>query len=224
MLYHPEKKPKQTWMEWATARFGEKAAPYAVKALEPTDDIIMKTLYCKKCYFGSHHSSVPEFEYLPKHLRSHQVGDMNPDLAIPERELLNPDDETLAWVLKEKDEALALCQASLSFLAEGKQYFKKEDYDWLREYMEMELDAIKLFRLINESYFLYTLGDRAKKRKIKKEYFIRLKQCLNDFEIFSDYFEQKYGPDFIMGSPNSGRAVAPIRIKEWIARLREWSD
>jgi len=149
----------EIWKDWAEAKYGKKAAPYAIKVLYPTETIVKKVLYHLE-FWITNKSHLPSFSYGDGHISSRTIAKWEPEelkYKILEEKLNHPDAEIYEKLLAEKEEAVTMIQKSLVDLREGKPYFDKDDYDELRWQMDNMLRIAIIWELHTEAFFGYKI-------------------------------------------------------------------
>lgn len=149
----------ELWRDWAEKRYGKKAAPYVIKTLYPTEEIVKKTLFHLK-FWITNKSHLPSFAYGNGHISSRSMAKWRPNESIykkTEEKLNNPDVQIYEKLLAEKEEAITMIQKALVDLRSGKKYFKVNDYDELRWQMDNMLRIALIWKLHTEAFFGYKL-------------------------------------------------------------------
>ncbi len=141
LLEDPSLETQRLWHDWATARYGEAAAPHVIAALQLTDDITNRSLFIQRHWIADH-SAPPVWNYMFDHIstqgpsgRGNAKWTQNPDDAATGEELLNPTLGTLIKVDLEKRSAIELSDLSLKYLENARPDLKEADYDELSGYL-----------------------------------------------------------------------------------------
>jgi hypothetical protein len=159
LLENPKQNLDTLWMQWASNRYGTKAAPLVVKALKHTDDIWEHSTNSFGFYSTSAHGNIaPFFRGLYNAYSAlWDVGDIrarsSPEMVKKFHELLNPTRATINEVVNERKEAVQLAQQSLSYLQKAKPYLNFQSYQELEHYLQLELYAARLWCQLGDMFF-----------------------------------------------------------------------
>lgn len=198
----------EIWREWAEARYGTKAAPYAIKVLYPTEEIVKKILY-HLAFWITNKSHLPTFSYGDEHISSRTIAKWKPNeekYKILEEKLNHPDTQIYEKLLAEKEEAIVGIQKALVDLREGKQYFTTDDYDELRWQMDNMLRIAMIWKLHTEAFFGYKI---LKEGHIVNGLRERTERAIDGLMLQADLaeYDASIGNDY-PGSAERIRAVA----------------
>jgi len=220
IIDNPKKSTDKIWHEWATKEYGPKAADKVVSALKRTDEIVLKTFYARRVYWGSSHSRIPQYAYLHNHLKGKTAVPFDPSFAPVEKSLLEPDESTLQWVLQEKDEALALVEASLRDIEDAREDLKRQDYLDLKDALEHSHAICRLFRCINECYFYVRFHERNLDGR-SKYWADRFRESLPRLIAARDHVFARWGTDFIMGDHDTKKDRLAPSMEKLISQMKE---
>jgi hypothetical protein len=206
--------PESLWLEWATRRYGEKAAPFVIRALRRTFDITNLTFFpCE--YWITNHSRIPSWSYAYGHITSRQNAKWIPSpKQLRWRDaLLRPNADTLEWIAAEKDLAAKLCERALGDLEQAKAHLKTEDYDELKRYLTFGADVVECFRHQQLGMFAALACQNPKRQGAATEPEIaqmraRAMGHAKSLREWADVMEKKYGKDVWPGNPERCRAFA----------------
>lgn len=205
---------EKIWQEWATKRFGEKAARHVIRAMKHSRPIVDKMLYVKGVYFLQDHTTIPSLDYPENHVKGSSAGFFDVRLGDVEKKLIEPDREFVQEVLAEKDEAIALCEASIEDIERARPLLRDEDYRWLRAFFDKDLIMAKTFRALAGAYFEYKLYRSGDDRR-------RLDSALEALDDAADRLSSIYGEEYQWGIPGQPRSFAVRRLREFAAAIRE---
>jgi len=216
LLNDPTVPPEKLWIEWATKRYGPKAAPYIIQALKPTFEITNLTFFPLGHWFTKH-SKLPDFSYAYNSIIERQTAKWisAPIYELRRDELLTPTPITLMKLNAEKDLAAKLAQYSLNQLEKAKPYLSTEDYNKLRHYLEFGKDNVEVFRRHNLAMFTTLMLLNARKQvgpMLTKEELAHLQNQavarVQSLREIADIMEQRYGSDVWPGNPTRIRNFA----------------
>lgn len=188
---------EQVWQDWASERFGAEAAPTMVRALERTYEVGKRIFYVLGCWAGNH-SVLPSLQYIVSHT-------MNFGRALYEWKPMDyinggifrefstrPREITVQRVVREKDEALELVDASIAdvksvvhLLSEDEAKRITYQFDLLRDYVRVARDHCEAFIRcwVEEKNAAEAAPDNRE----------RLSGALDRLEEHARFVEQKYG-------------------------------
>lgn len=159
LMLDPDQPLGPLWLEWTTKRYGVKAAPFIIKALQRTDDIWEHSSNSFGFYSTSAHSHIAPFFRGPYNaysalwdvgfMRSHS----SPEMKRMFQRLLNPGRSTLDKVVKEREQAVQWAGESLSALQQAKPHLTADAYNELSHYLQLQLAAAQLWRELGDLLF-----------------------------------------------------------------------
>jgi hypothetical protein len=188
------------WLDWATERFGAKAADKVVSALKRTDDIGRKIFYIEGMWLFNH-SALPGLAYLESHIFNYAkaVSKLKPDDIMGNyrmNQLLNyPEESLIREVLADRDEALRLNAMSLKDIEDAKKDLSNADYALLKDQLTRQREMARASKLQMEAYFRYRIEKLNGKDK-GTENRQKLEACLKQMEKMGEEIEKIYGNDF----------------------------
>ena len=215
---------EKIWKDWATERFGGKAADKVISALKRTNDIGNKIFYLEGMWVFNH-SQFANLSYLENHIinyakSSSQFKPENINGNYKMNELLNYPREYLIQelVLAERDEALRLNTLSLQDIDEGAKELDPEDYKMLKEQLEKQHDMVIASKLQLEALFRYRIEKlNAPEKGIENRQ--KLEVCLQRIEKFASEIEQGYRDNFPLLKAAMLHEYA-IQVREAVANYK----
>jgi len=191
---------EKIWEDWATERFGEKAADKVISALKRTDDIGRKIFYIEGMWVFNH-SAFANLPYVESHIVNYAkcTAELKPEDIMGNykmNELLNYPREYLIRELQaDRDEALRLNALSLQDIEDAAKVLKPEDYKMLKEQLTRQRDMAKASKLHLEALFRYRIeklnsSDKGTGNRQKLEI------CLQQIEKMADEMEGVYKNNF----------------------------
>lgn len=152
-LIDPSADPHKLYRWWLKDRYPHEAVPHIYSALMRTQDIIEKGLFTLGNWV-SDHSRLPNYRYAKSHLIECPTSywDPSPHWAQLTHELQNPTADTIRKVSEEKDEALALVEASLADIEKAKPYLTSEDYAYLTNELQRERAMVEVWKAAMEVF------------------------------------------------------------------------
>lgn len=201
--------PERIWREWATARYGRHAAPYAVEALSRTDEIVNLTFF-PLGFWITDHSRLPSFSYAHGHITSRSTAKWtgSPEDERTERRLLAPDEATLDEIKAEKRRALLLVEEALAALERGERTFRDEDYEELRRGFEYARDVVRVFEAHNDAFFSCLAAEAAREGARRAGFEARARAACVRLVALAGLMERRWGADVWPGNPGRARALA----------------
>jgi hypothetical protein len=161
LLWDPQANLDELWQEWAVSRYGKEAATWIISALNRTGEITDKIWYHRGFVVINYHNMIPHV-----HTCETMVWQMNvakwdiSQLPVFEK-LEKPDQEFLATLLEEKDEALALVDRSQEDLECARTVLKAEDYTRLRYYFDKLREAGEMWRHLTRVFFHHRMVEQG---------------------------------------------------------------
>ena len=208
---------EKIWKDWATERFGEKAADKVISALKRTDDIGKKIFYIDGMWVFNH-SSLANLPYVESHIVNYAkcISQLKPEEIMGNyrlNELLNyPREYLIREVQDDRDEALRLNALSLQDIEDAAKDLKPQDYKMLKEQLTRQRDMAKASKLHLEALFRYRI-EKLNGSEKGAENRQKLETCLQQFEKMGDEMEKVYG--------NSFPFLKASLFKEYASQVRE---
>lgn len=199
ILENPSVNIDEVWNKWATNKYGTKAAPYVISALERTWDII-NLLYWRRVYIALSHV-VPRIEYLQRIAEKEGYLGQKLENFIEEKNAINALEE---WHKPIED----LCKTSLSDIDNCKEYLTKEEYEYLRRQIEMSLLYSDVWKQIYKTFIRYEIKLKYPSSEQNKLLSLDLDRCSQ----LAIYIDEKYGPNTWPSNPQ--------RIRNFIETIR----
>jgi hypothetical protein len=202
--------------EWCAKRFGEKGADVAAACLARTHDVVFKSQHVFGYWLDTgNKSGLPTLSELDEYFIKDYWGEA---LARWDRRFMpvwekiqSPDEQFLSEVLKEKEEAIALCQQSIEQVQSARNRFKPEDLaDLERAFAFQELWA-RTWRDQVEAFFLRQI---ARKHGQSDQLRSRLNKALDTLSSDADQLEARYGRDAFPHGPGRAREFVEDVRKE----------
>ncbi len=204
--------PDDLWREWATARYGGKAAPHVIAALRRSCDITNYTLYVLG-QWATNHSQISSWDYALGHLetRTTALWTNSPKDELIHRELLHPTWDTLEKVGAEKDLARRLLDRSRRDLASARPLLAATDYAELARYFDVAEDNIEVYRH-HQLALLATLACQQGGGEEKAAYARFALAEARALEDWADRLQQRYG--------TRPQPADPARVREFAGEIR----
>lgn len=188
---------EQVWSDWATERFGEKAAPAMVSALQRTQDIGARIFYVLGCW-ASNHSALPHLQYILAHTLNfgRALYEWKPMDYVNEgvyREFsTRPREITVQRVIKEKDEAVAMAEASLKDAMSVVNLLEEGEAKRVRYQFDLLVDYCRIVRDHHEAFIRYWVAKKnpAEAAPDNRE---KLDAALARLREHAKFVEDKYG-------------------------------
>jgi hypothetical protein len=214
LLHDPAPSAEALWTEWATTRYGPRAAPPVIRALRRTFDVTNLTYFPLEQWV-TNHSLEPTWRYAYGHITERQNAKWipSPRQLAARDELLHPDGDTLIKINHEKDLARRLADLSLADLEEARPALVDADYRELRHYLEFGRDVVEVFRAHNLAMFTQLcLEGRKAGGNAGAEELASLRSAVERqirvLEELAGVMEQRYGKDVYPGTPRRLRDFA----------------
>jgi len=159
LLWDPKQKPSALWRAWCERHYGQRAARRVAQALQRTEATFEKFSNSLGFYSTSAHGQIPPMFRGPynawDNLRSSValISATDPSRASLGQQLLQPDDELMAKIIADKEEAIRLAEASMGDLERAKPDLAPADYEELKGYLALGADCAALWRQIGEALF-----------------------------------------------------------------------
>jgi hypothetical protein len=210
LLENPNQNLDKLWMQWATNRYGAKAAPLVIKALSHTDDIWEHSTNTFGFYSTSAHGNIaPFFRGLYNAYSAlWDVGDIrarsSPEMAKKFHELLNPTRTTIRDVVNEREQSIHWANQSVSNLEKAKPYLTIKSYEELKHYLELELYAARLWRQLGDMFFSGLMI--LKSQSFPKDILERLYKSSENALIIGHQLEERFGRGWPI-QPDDGRGT-----------------
>lgn len=207
----PERDGGEILREWCAARFGQEGADAAAACLARTHPAVFKAQHVLGYWVDTGaKSGLPSLhemeEYFIRDVYGEALGKWDPKRLPVWEKIQAPDETFLAEVLKEKEDAVALCRRSLEEVRGAGDRFRPEDARALeRAFAFQELWA-RLWREQMHAFFLRRIGGR---QGWTPELRARLNQALETMAGEATELETAFGKDVFPGGP--GRARRFIR-------------
>ena len=188
------------WNEWATHKYGTKAAPYVISALKRTWDIVNLLLWRRQYLNIGHY--VPQLAYLER--TAEEEGYLGHKLLEDFIEEQNAMDALEEFHKPIED----LCNASLADIDECQQYLTEEEYKDLRYQIEMALLYSDVWKQMYKTFIRYEIAHRYPSPDQNKLLSLDLDKCVK----LANYIDKKYGADTWPSNP--------MRIRYFIETIR----
>ncbi|MDH7602987.1 MAG: hypothetical protein QHI38_12645 [Armatimonadota bacterium] len=194
LLSNPSADSQALYKQWLARRYGKGAVEPLHSAFMRTPEIVNKTYFILGFWFTSH-SQIPSYSYAKSSLRNRTTAKWDPTYKPIEQELLNPNRQTIEKIIKEKDIALNLAEASLSDVVHARPYLKSEDFESLFDAFERLRAAVVVWRAVTEVVFsidVYNATKSDRNREFLAQAADRLEQLATEnkehlIEMASDY-------------------------------------
>ena len=187
------------WNEWATNKYGTKAAPYVISALKRSWDVI-NLLFWRRPYIAFSHV-VPRLEYLECTTEEEGYLGQKLEYFIEEQ---NAIDALEKWHKPIED----LCNASLGDIDECQECLTEEEYNDLRCQIEMALLYSDVWKQIYKTFIRYEITKKYPSPEQNKLLSLDMDRCV----LLADYIDKKYGPNTWPSNP--------MRIRNFIETIR----
>jgi hypothetical protein len=195
--WDPREEPGAPWAEWYERRYGAKAPPRVLRALQRTEAVFQKYSTSLGLPSTSAHGQIAPMFRGPhnawENLRSNVelLDSTAPRRARLGRQPMAPDDELIARVLEEKEQAIRLAEASLVDLERARASMAEAHYAELRLYLALGADCAALWRQIGEAFFR---GLQLRQSgKLESSAVARLATVCNELLAQAYALEGKYG-------------------------------
>ncbi len=185
LTQNPALSAEQIWRDWLEARYNSTAAPLLQKALEPSFEVVNKSLFVKK-FWITNHSKLPDFDYANSHIQSHSTAKWMPQdttLKRIELRLANPDMPSLEWILAEKDTAVVLAAEGLQYLEKAQKYLNPQQYNDLYWRLALLQRVAVVWRLYAEAFFAYKVLTGGNEVPGLRE---RIKRVIDTLALYSN--------------------------------------
>ena len=159
MLNDPCLDQRKAFREWLEARYGRQVAPFLESAFGRTFEIVNKSYFALGGWI-TRHSILPDYAYATSSLNNRATSKWDPEQEPVKQELLNPTEETIRKISREKEKAIELARLSLADVDSVKARMKSRDYDELRTLFERELAMATVWKAHYELYFTIRLYER----------------------------------------------------------------
>jgi hypothetical protein len=205
LLRSPDRDGREILDEWCAQRFGEKGARVAADCLARTQTAVFKAQHVYGYWVDTtSKSGLPTLqeidEYLIKDVFGEALTKWNPDPELRRtwQGIQSPDDDFLARVLTEKDEAIRICRRSRDEIRANKALFKPEDFAALEKAFTFQELWAKVWRDRMLAFFLRQMG---RNQGWPPDLGSRLEQVLTQELANADELERRYGADMFPASP-----------------------
>ena len=217
----PSADPHNLYRQWLAGRYPAPAVPYLYSAFSRTPDIVEKGLFVLGSWVTDH-SRVPSYRYARTHLKECPNAKWAPAAHWKEVEqsLLHPTTATLAAITKEKDEALALVDASLADLEKARPHLSAGDYAALRGGFNRERAMVVVWKATMEVIFgidVYRAAPSASNRQFLVQAAERLERATEQHRQELIELLASYSAPQPMGNLNTARGL----VKEARQALKE---
>ncbi len=209
LLRSPDRDGREILREWCAKRFGEKGADVAATCLGRTQTAVFKAQHIFGYWVDTTaKSGLPTLHEIDEYLIKDFFGealtkwDPDPELRRTWEGIQSPDEEFLARVLAEKDEAIGICRGSLDEIRANKALFKPEDFAALERAFAFQGLWAKVWRDRMHAFFLRQM---AVKQGWPSDLRSRLEQVLAQELASADELERRYGADMFPLSPERER-------------------
>lgn len=151
---------EQVWNDWATERFGKKAAPLMIRALTRTYEIAKRIFYVLGMW-ANNHTHLPSLAYMTSHLVNFGRAlyewtpmDYNYE-ALYHQFMTRPREYTIQKAITESEEALEMVRASLHDVEEVLPYLCETEAKKIKYQMELLYDYAAVMRNFHEAFMRY---------------------------------------------------------------------
>lgn len=158
----PDADVEQIWLDWASGRFGEKAAPKVIEALKRTDDI-GKLVYYYRGIWVQEHSQMANLDYMTAQVlhTGRAMLEWSPenkeDNALIEAFMYRPTEEIIESAVRDRKKAIALSEASVADVNSVKDELATAEYERLIFELELQKQFSQLSELHIETYLRYII-------------------------------------------------------------------
>lgn len=184
------------WMKWANNKFGPEPAPGVIKALKRSNDI-GNLVYYYKGIWVQEHSRMASLDYITAQVlhTGRAMTDWYPD-STENNKLINefmysPSEETINLAVKDRKDAIVLCDLSIADIELVKKDLEPEEYKKLNYELNLQRDFADLSVLHIEAYLRYVIN----RDNPSPDNSLKLKNCLNKMEEMALLIDNKYGKD-----------------------------
>ena len=194
------------WKEWAVLNYGEKAAPFMIRALRPSFDGVNKMFFFLGMWLTDH-SRIPPYDYAVGHIssRSPAKWEKNSKYKPLEDELNRPTEETLEKVLAEKDDAIRIQAGCKAELEKAKEHLSPDVYSDLSRRFDIWRHDAETWRAFAEAFFAYRVFEETK----DKTMLYRSERAVDNLEKWAKVTANTFGDDVMEDNP--GRTLQFVK-------------
>lgn len=158
-------------LEWASGRYGSKAATFIASALAKSRDIVMKSWHDLGFWVQELPKSEPaDIAWYNWSLHWESLAIWCKSYRPLEKMLFYPTDETVERVTAEKDEAITLVREAIADVERAKPFLSDSDYQALSRYFERDLMVCRFFRYYSEAFYrtrMFYSGDNSQEQSAR---------------------------------------------------------
>jgi len=162
LLRDPSQDPRTLVHNWLARRYGEGAANGLTAAFMNGFEIAEKSIQTLG-FFPSEYpkSEFPDPVWVEFSLRTESLAIYDKSYKGLEERLVKPNQQLLAEVIEEKDQALAMAASALKAVEQVRPYLKDLDYQQLHKHLLLGWYVARVYRLYMEMYFRLRMWEQG---------------------------------------------------------------
>lgn len=214
LALNPTTPVEEIWKEWATKKFGEKAAPKIIEALKRTDDIGKKVYYFKGIWVQQH-STIAALTYLEAQVLHTGKAMLKwyPDNIIDNGLIsdfmYHPSEAIIQIAVDDRKDALEMCKKSILDVESVKNLLSKVEYQKLIGQFNVQKQFIEVSIPHIEAYLRYKIY----KNKPNQKNIDNLIPVLDSLEEKAKEIDSIYA--------KSERLLSGDRIRSYVNDIRQ---
>lgn len=214
---NPDRNADDILHEWCTQRFGPDGAEVAATCLGRTRTVVYKSQHVFDYWLDTgEKSGLPSLEELDQYFIEDIYGEAlckwDSSRQIVWDRIQNPDEAFIDEILKEKDEAIAICLRSLEEIRSAQERFTPDDFQALEHAITFQALWARLWRELVHAYFLHRI---CLIKGHTPERATRLHDTLDTLSLEADELERRFGKDVFPQGPDRARAFIQDVKSHW---------
>jgi hypothetical protein len=162
LLHDPDQDPAMLVHGWLKQRYGEQAAGQLTPAFLKSFDVAQKAIQTLGFWVSeAPKSAFPDPVWIDFSTRTESLAVFDPSHKSLENQLTHPDNEILAKVIEEKDQAVTMANEGLRAVKKTRLFLRDADFQQLHGPFALALRVARAYRLYMEIYYRFRMWDES---------------------------------------------------------------